>query len=257
MGYYYVQKISGARKTENFSSENAKLKRHLKVTRQNNAILRKKMSHLTLTNADLKTRLQEIKADFTTGNAELIVIKEEFDKLKKNNTETYSDLQSIKQEKKELMTSLQDVNKKLDAEIKVRLQYQSEKLELAAKELTNRELIFELKTNVSKLTSEALNNQTSSERKILVLKTNLNETQEEILNCEKSLQVYQDPNWTFSSFQKICSEAPIWSEWSACSKSCFGMTTRKDKCNAAKEQIDLCNDHSVCHQSGNSKIKTN
>ena len=69
------------------------------------------MSHLTLTNDDLKSRLEEVKADFTTGNAELILIKEKLDKLKKNNTETYSDLESVRKEKKELMTSLQNVQK--------------------------------------------------------------------------------------------------------------------------------------------------
>ena len=69
------------------------------------------MSHLTLTNDDLKSRLEEVKADFTTGNAELILMKEKFEKLKKNNTETYSDLQSVRIEKKELMKSLQNVQK--------------------------------------------------------------------------------------------------------------------------------------------------
>ena len=58
------------------------------------------MSHLTLTNDDLKSRLEEVKADFTSGNAELILIKEKFEKLQKNNTETYSDLESLRKEKK-------------------------------------------------------------------------------------------------------------------------------------------------------------
>ena len=212
---------------------------------------------------------------------------------RRNTNPTGEGAQQPSAEKKELMASLQNVNKELDAEIKVRLQYQSEKLELAAKELTNRELIFELKTNISKITSElemhdsekvellttskkledcegesqnktrknnqlelensiiseslrefkqeALTNQTSSAKEILVLKTNLNETQEEISNCQKSLQVYKD------SIEKIC---PMWGEWSDCSKSCFGMKIRKDKCNDANEQIDLCNDHSACHKSG-------
>ena len=212
---------------------------------------------------------------------------------RRNTNPTGEGAQQPSAEKKELMASLQNVNKELDAEIKVRLQYQSEKLELAAKELTNRELIFELKTNISKITSElemhdsekvellttskkledcqgelqnktrknnqlelensiiseslrefkqeALTNQTSSAKEIHVLKTNLNETQEEISNCEESLQVYKD------SIEKIC---PMWGEWSDCSKSCFGMKIRKDKCNDANEQIHLCNDHSTCHKSG-------
>jgi len=103
--------MGGSRRTEKILSENVKLKRHLKVTRQNNAILRKKMSHLTLTNDDLKSRLEEIKADFTSGNAELTLMKQKFEKLKKNNTETYSVLESVRNEKKELMTSLQNVQK--------------------------------------------------------------------------------------------------------------------------------------------------
>ena len=103
--------MGGSRRTEKILSENVKLKRHLKVTRQNNAILRQKKSHLTLTNDDLKSRLEEVKADFTSGNAELTLMKEKFEKLKKNNTETYSDLESVRKEKKELITSLQNVQK--------------------------------------------------------------------------------------------------------------------------------------------------
>ena len=52
------------------------------------------------------------------------------------------------------MESLQDVDKELDAEIKIRLQYQSEKLELVAQDLTNQKLVLELKTNISKTTTE-------------------------------------------------------------------------------------------------------
>ena len=126
--------MSCSRNTEKPLSENVKLKRQLKITRKNNAILKKKMSHLTLTNEDLKSRLQSLK------------------------------------------------NGKKD--------------------------------------------------------------------CEKSLQVYKDPNWIFSNMEKICSRALIWSEWSDCSKSCFGMRIRKDKCNDANEEFDQCNDHAACHKSG-------
>ena len=83
------------------SAENVKLQRQLKVTRQNNAILRKQKSDLTLAN-------EEIKADYATGNAELIVMKKKFAELKKNNTEISSDPASSRKEKDELMNELQD-----------------------------------------------------------------------------------------------------------------------------------------------------
>ena len=153
-GYYYVQKLSGVRQLEKILAENVKLQRHLKVTRQNNAILRKLKGDLTLANEDLQGRLQEIKADFATGHAELIVMNKKFDELKKNNTEISADLTSTRKQNDELMESLQDVDKELDAEIKIRLQCQSEKLELVAKDLTNQKLVSELKTNISKITSQ-------------------------------------------------------------------------------------------------------
>ena len=146
-GYYYAQKVTGARTMAKLSAENVKLQRQLKVTRQNNAILRKQKSDLALAN-------EEIKSDFASGHAELIVIKKKFDEMKKNITEISSDLTSARKEKDELMESLQDVDKELYTEIKIRLQCQSEKLELIAKDLTNQQLVLELKGNISKITSE-------------------------------------------------------------------------------------------------------
>ena len=360
-GYYYVQKLSGVRRLEKILAENVKLQRQLKVTRQNNAILRKQKSDLTLANEDLQGRLQEIKADFATGHAELIVMNKKFDELKKNNTEISADLTSTRKENDELMESLQDVDRELAAEIKIRLQYQSEKLELVAKDLTNQKLVLELKTNISKITSElemcqsenaelviahkeledcegelkdeirkndllelensvisksiqvskqeALSNQSlyykrytkcqdsleheikektdlqvsnaSNDRMILELKTNLNETHEEISSCEKSLQDYKNRyklsnasndrmilglkinlNETQEEILKcenrlqdyknrielIC---PLWSEWSDCSKTCFGVKTRIDHCQDDNEQIKSCNQEPACLRSGN------
>ena len=75
-GYYYVKKVTGARTMEKLLAENVKLQRQLKVTRQNNAILRKQKSDLTLAN-------EEIKADYATGNTELIVMKKKFAELRR------------------------------------------------------------------------------------------------------------------------------------------------------------------------------
>ena len=393
-GYYYAQKVTGARTMAKLSAENVKLQRQLKVTRQNNAILRKQKSDLTLAN-------EKIKADYATGNTELIVMKKKFAELKKNNTEISSDLTSSRNEKDELMNELQDVDKELDDEIKIRLKCQSEKLELVAKDLTNQQLVLELKRNISKITSElemresenadlvivnkehedckeeledkiqkndhlelensviskslqeskqeALNNQTvykkcqesleleikektelmeslqevdkeldaevqirlkcqseklelvakdltnqklvlelktnitktaselkmrdsekadlviankeledckeelketiqkndelENDKEILELKTNLNETQEEISNCKKSLQEYKN---------RINVFRPAWSDWSDCSKTCFGIKTRIEKCQDNHEQILSCNQDSACSRSGKS-----
>ena len=216
------------------------------------------------------------------------------------------------------MESLQDVDKELDAEIKIRLECQSEKLELVAKDLKNQQLVLELKTNISRITSElelrksenadlvivnkeledceeeleveiqkndqlqlensviskslqeskqeAMNNQTvykkcqesleheikektdlqasnaSNDKEILELKTNLNETQEEISNCKKSLQEYKD---------RINVFRPAWSDWSDCSKTCFGIKTRIEKCQDDNEEVKACNQESTCTRSGN------
>ena len=41
-----------------------------------------------------------------------------------------------------------------------------------------------------------------------------------------------------------------WSEWSECSKRCWGTKTRTNKCLDGKEQIEECNQFSTCPRSG-------
>jgi len=187
-GYYYAQKVTGARTMEKLLAENIKLQRQLKVTRQNNSILRKQKSDLTLANEEIQGRLQEIKSDFATGNAELIIMKQKFAELKKNNTEISSDLTSSRKEKDELMNELQDVDKELDDEIKIRLQCQSEKLELVAKDLTNQQLVLDLKTNISKITSELQMRASENADLVWQQKTQILFGNKELEDCKEELE---------------------------------------------------------------------
>ena len=61
-------------------------------------------------------------------------------------------------------------------------------------------------------------------------------------DCEKSLQDYKD------RMEVIC---PVWSEWSDCSKTCYGIKTRIDRCQDDNEQVKACNQESTCPRSGN------
>ena len=48
-------------------------------------------------------------------------------------------------------------------------------------------------------------------------------------------------------YESVC---PSWSEWSDCSKTCWGIKTRMDRCSMEDEQINSCNQDSSCARSG-------
>ena len=84
------------------------------------------------------------------------------------------------------------------------------------------------------------------------MKLSLKNEKDENSKCQKSLQE------TKNELKNICtsSDFPAWSEWSNCSKTCYGIKTRMDKCQNDQKQIKPCNqDPSICPRSGKFSLR--
>ena len=107
------------------------------------------------------------------------------------------------------------------------------------KNVSNRELILELKTNQTKLASE-LENYKSTEAELKISQRKLNDCNAQLKDVIEGKQVLQ------MKYDLVCP----WSEWSSCSKTCWGIKTRTDRCSNSDEQIKGCNQFSSCPRSG-------
>ena len=58
------------------------LKRHLKVTRHNNGVLKNMVEELTTKNEEIEGHLQETKAQIESGNNENVILKKQTEGLK-------------------------------------------------------------------------------------------------------------------------------------------------------------------------------
>ena len=87
------------------------------------------------------------------------------------------------------------------------------------------ELILAYKKNQTKLVFE-IENYKSTDAELVI-------SQRELNVCQKK-------------YELVCP----WSEWSSCSKTCWGTKTRTDKCSNSDEQIKACNQFSSCPRSG-------
>ena len=113
-----------------------------------------------------------------------------------------------------------------------------EKLKCRRNNLSNEELIFALQKNQTKLASE-LETYKSTDAE-LVSQRKLNDCNAQMKDVIKGKQVLQN------KYELICP----WSEWSSCSKTCWGIKTRTDRCSNSDEQIKGCNQFSSCPRSG-------
>ena len=113
-----------------------------------------------------------------------------------------------------------------------------EKLKCRRNNLSNEELIFALQKNQTKLASE-LETYKSTDAE-LVSQRKLNDCNAQMKDVIKGKQVLQN------KYELICP----WSEWSSCSRTCWGTKRRTDKCSNSDEQIEACNQDSSCPRSG-------
>ena len=143
-------------------------------------------------------------------------LEEKIKVLTTNYSNLELDLNSCKTSEKDIIqarTRSQLETKKLE----------DENLKCRSDNITMRELILELKQNQNKLSSEL---QTCNDQ----LKDSIKRKQ----NLQKK-------------YESVC---PSWSEWSSCSKTCWGTKTRTDRCSRSDEQIQACNQFSSCQRSG-------
>ena len=92
------------------------------------------------------------------------------------------------------------------------------------------------------------------EEEIQILKTNLENCKStEIDLIQARTQTQQEINVCNAQLKDIQKKFDLlspWSEWSKCSKKCWGTKTRTNKCLDSKEQIEECNQFSTCLRSG-------
>ena len=101
------------------------------------------------------------------------------------------------------------------------------------------ELILEYKKNQTKLASE-LESYKRIGAELLISQRELNDCNGQLKDVIKGKQVCQQ------KYELVCP----WSEWSSCSKTCWGTKIRTNKCTSSDEKIKACNQDSSCPRSG-------
>ena len=150
------------------------------------------------------------------------------EELKMNQSKLVSDLKNCKNTESNLV-KLQQETKELE----------DENLNYRIENVSNRELILELKTNQTKLASE-LKDYKGIDPERVISKRKLNDCNDQLEDVIKGKQDCQ------KKYELVCP----WSEWSSCSKTCWGTKIRTDKCSSSGEQIKACNQDSSCPRSG-------
>ena len=149
-----------------------------------------------------------------------------------NQSKLVSDLKNCKTTESALTVS-QQATKRLTEQL------EDENLKYRIENVENRELILELKTNQTKLASE-LEDYKSTDAELVISQRELNDCNGQLKDVIKGKQVCQ------KKYESVCP----WSEWSSCSKTCWGTKIRTDKCSSSDEQIKACNQDSSCPRSG-------
>ena len=144
------------------------------------------------------------------------------EELKKNQSELELDLVASRLETKKC-------TKKLD----------EENLKWQKNNFSNEKLIFALEKNQTKLASE-LETYKSTDAHLAI-------SQRKLKDCNAQLEdVVTDKHVIQKKYELVCP----WSEWSSCSKTCWGTKRRTDKCSNSDEQMEACNQDSSCPRSG-------
>ena len=73
---------SDLKKIEKLAKDKTSLKRHLKVTRHNNGVLKNMVEDLKTKNEKIESHLQETKAKIESGNNENAILKKQNEELK-------------------------------------------------------------------------------------------------------------------------------------------------------------------------------
>ena len=155
------------------------------------------------------------------------------EKLKIKQSKLESDLENCKRTESALAVS-QQATKKFTEEL------EDENLKYRTENVSNRELILELKKNQTKLASELEAKDKSIDAELVVSQRKVNDCNAQLKDLIKGKQVCQ------KKYELVCP----WSEWSSCSKTSCGTKIRIGKCSNSYEQTKACNQDSSCPSSG-------
>ena len=165
-------------------------------------------------------------------------------KLKTNQTQLISDLESFKSTDADLIISQQELKEcsdDLDAQIQSNLQYESEMKTCESDLKIQGQKSQNLQAQNSKLTKSLDESRSSSSVNQKLANDCKNKLEYEV----KEKEVFQE-----KCESELCQYRPAWSEWSACSKTCTGIKTRIDKCSNSDDQVTSCNQDISCPRSG-------
>ena len=200
-----------------------KLEETIAELKMNQSKIESDLENCKITESALITSQQETKecCSDNVSNRELIL------ELKVNQTKLSSELETYKRTDADLNASRQETKE-------CTKQLEDKNLKCRYDNLSNGELILELKQNQTKLSSELETyKSTDTEREL----NDCNAQLKDSINGKQDLQ---------KKYELVCP----WSEWSSCSKTCWGTKTRTDTCSNSDEQIKACNQFSSCPRSG-------
>ena len=214
---------------QKLKNDKIKLKGHLKVTRQNNEVLKTMVGELRTKNEEVEDNLRESMVEVANANNKIGSMKKTIKELEKQAEESCrssdADLIISQQETKECMEELEDkANKNLRCE--------------SDKKTCENKLDDQVQKNknLKDAYSETL---TLLEESRSLSSANENLAQE----CQNNLETEVEEKEVLQEKLKLfCQNQSSWGEWSHCSGTCGGKRTRIDRCLNNDEQIETCNE---------------
>ena len=206
--------------------------------------------------AEMKKSLQLQSENIS--NRELIL------ELKMSKSKLTSDLEICKSTDADLLISdkeLEECNEELEAEKKQSYQCESQKKICQQEIVSKTKIISELRRGSARhiITKQELQD-CEEELEDEIQKTRNLQTHNSILRsssvanrklvqeCQEQLEdEVEGKEILQKKYETVC---PSWSEWSSCSKTCWGTKTRTDRCSNSDEQIKACNQFSSCPRTG-------
>ena len=172
--------------------------------------------------------IRETHISFYYSEIKIEKLEEIIGELKINQSKLVLDLENCKITEKDFVASRQEIKKLKD-----------ENLNYKIENFSNRELILELKTKQIKLVSE-IEDYKRTDAELIISQRKFNDCNAQLKDVIEGKKVLQ------KKYELICP----WSEWSSCSRTCWGTKRRTDKCSNGDEQIEACNQDSSCPRSG-------
>ena len=263
-------------------NDKIKLKRHLQVTRHNNGVLQSMIEELKTKNKEIQKHLQESKAIIANKTSKIDFCNETIEKIMKKEEKSKTQIETLENEIDDEMTKNLRCQTDIDSKQELILELKSNQsqlmIDLEICKTSNVDLVItqrelkeckneneaEMETNIACLSAkrrcdEELKNEIQKNTNLESENSRVSKSLEEaeslafvnlkvIDECNQTLEYEVKENKVLSEkFESIC---PVWSEWTDCSKTCWGIKRRFDKCSIDDFQINSCNQESSCLRAG-------